>query len=758
MNADRDIKIFYDNLQPDSLLLSFGDHGGTKEGRHGGGSKDELESGLLAYSQKNFTFVNFKYPDKLPKTTQELIKILGSHLDLNFLNRKAFNQVDGVSTLSAIFNTPIPHSNLGIIIPELLHYDNCIVAGCLYELTMDFVLNYAQVMNYVETFIQERNIMQDQLEIMTEAFSKMKTDIQNVMKNHKFIIEIEENYINGNEMSDSNKNEYIKFVDDMFKIMGTIRSVLTKNSLAFKEEWSSISGLYLYSSLAIRIIISVGIIFAVIFFYMNDMVNLLDFANSHLTKVYTFIGLISLFVIIYYNMEYLTLFLIIVFGICIWFTQVLINLYKKYSNPIWVLLKSEAYSLPTFFAIGVLALHTCLYTFLAREQESTLFYITCTTFIMCFILILKSGIRNNRFLITCFGVIVCCRISLNAANFQITNNYVNLSAIPSFLILGLGLYFIFVKTSPKTRKIIKIGFGIFFITESIGMMYYQFKEYNKTYKDTHFSYIILPRSIFALSVFQIFFLFVSLCFKPLLWSELPSKKERIFTFFTFLLTATVPSLLMLVGPNQPIYYLCMLMVAYGLSYILKEIGQSNSLFFCVFYFFMMHSFYHSTGHILDFMALRVQRAFVGFPNFKTEINFPIVFFETTGTFALMMALVPFITIYGKSNEGKNEYKKCKTTPESELTSIKTISEDENDKSDKKPANSNDDSKLEAMIWRNYLMILLCFELSHDGLTKYLITHFDSMFFSMSPTEFTFRFIDWYIFILVFIFEYIIGRI
>ena len=161
----------------------------------------------------------------------------------------------------------------------------------------------------------------------------------------------------------------------------------------------------------------------------------------------------------------------------------------------------------------------------------------------------------------------------------------------------------------------------------------------------------------------------------------------------------------------------------------------------------MNGMYYSTGHILDFMSLRIQRAFVGFPDFKTEINFPIVFFETAGCFSFMMALIP--AICEPEHEPEQAYKQVQGSPQeidqTEVTiPIKILPEDED--------------KLISTLMRNYLMIIFYFEMVHNAFTLHLLRKFGEVFFFLSPTEFTFRFIDWYIFILSFLFGFIINKI
>jgi len=748
-NGDRDIKIIVDTLQPDSLALIFGDHGGTREGRHGGGSKEELESGLFAYSKKNFTFRSLKYPENLPKKTQELLKLLEPAMNLDFLNRQGFNQVDGVPTTAAIFNIPIPFSNLGTIIPEFLHYDNCTVADCLYELLMEHVLNYVQVFNYLDAFVKKFEVMEDQLLLLEKTFNDLKKDITNIMANSEDIFRIEKDYVQSNVMDEQTKAEYISFVRSMFKAMGTIREVLDENSLVFKKQWSSINKFLLYSSFIIRLIITTGLLFAILLLYVSLKTEILELFAHSLTKWYLSIALLGLFVLISLNIEYLTLFLLIVFPFCIWFTYSIIQLCLKYKNTIKTLINAETNIFPTILGLGIVFFYFILDCFQGEHHHAIMKTAAGLLFALYLVIFFTSKTTNLYLLLGIIVFAIFNRFILTFKNNKYAKNYIYCSIIPTFLFLGTGLYWIIKKVSNGLHSIVKKMFALIFSVTMLGMLYYQSKEENSTFKQNYFTYIILPRSIFGLSVFQMIYLVISLCFKQLLWKQYVPKRDRVFAFFLFLLTSTIPSLLLLAGPHQQIFFLCLCISVYALNYTLGKIGQGNSFFFCTIYFFIMNFFYFATDHILDFMALRVQRAFVGFPEFKTEINFTIVFFETGGAFSLLIAMLPLLTLIDDSFN--DTYRHIRQEPVYTPVKITSGMCDKNNKED-------EDKVLEITLGRNYFMVLFNFEMMHNGLNIYLITNFSDTFFIMSPAEFTFRFINWYAYILTFSFLLIIGRI
>ncbi|XP_033108786.1 GPI ethanolamine phosphate transferase 3-like isoform X2 [Anneissia japonica] len=90
-----------ENMDNDTLLLVFGDHGMTGTGDHGGDSNDELTAGLFIYSQKD-------------------LRKLNPGLAMNAY--RSISQIDLVPSLSLLLGIPVPFSNLGMVIPELFMF------------------------------------------------------------------------------------------------------------------------------------------------------------------------------------------------------------------------------------------------------------------------------------------------------------------------------------------------------------------------------------------------------------------------------------------------------------------------------------------------------------------------------------------------------------------------------------------------------------------------------------------------------------
>jgi phosphatidylinositol glycan class O len=100
-------------MDDDTLLVLFGDHGMTTTGDYGGDSLDELQAGLMFYSKT---------------------RIFDSEL-------RSYSQIDLVPTLAWLTGVPIPFSNLGTVMADLLPPS---------QLNAVFESNYRQVKQFVE--------------------------------------------------------------------------------------------------------------------------------------------------------------------------------------------------------------------------------------------------------------------------------------------------------------------------------------------------------------------------------------------------------------------------------------------------------------------------------------------------------------------------------------------------------------------------------------------------------------------------------
>jgi len=750
------------NIKPDSLFIAFGDHGATRGGCHGGATKEELESGMFAYSQKKFTFRTFKYPENLPRKEQELIKILDSSINHDFLNRDTFPQIDNVPTISAILNTPIPYSSLGIIIPELLHYDNCHVVGCLYELFMEHILNFAQILNYAETFSKTKDLLTEHSESLKKYFNEIKPKVLEIMKRSKEIIKTEHEYVinSENNLSDEYKQNYKQIVENMFEIMKEIRSRAQNNSKTFKSLWYSINEFLLYQNIGIRVFCTFMIATAILILFISIQNNLPNIFYTQNTTIYAGLGLVAFFAVVLITNKFVYLSLFAIYGVTLLSAGLFTKLLYKYKKDIVALFNNENYKFPTIISIALILIEALVYAVNIFVHFAAVYYFAYTL-LAIFVLVVVCKKPENLHIVG-YAVLLAlfCRAMIAFPSFKIDTNYTICSIIPSIILFGGCLFYMKYRTPSGVNQFTKFLFIMLFAASFIGMIYYQVGEIQGFYKETFFCHIVLPRTIFLLCALQFLFILVSLCWKSLLWSSETPKSDRIFTTILFIMSAMLPSLLMMVGAYQQIYFLALYIYAASLYYILDKIGLANSMFHYTFYAIFLQCIYHTTGHNMDFMALKIQRAFVGFPEFKTEINFSLAFFETVGTISFMLALIPLTSKSKSPNILARDYKEC---VQSDMEPVPSIANGASMQIELKLTpvgigfiQRNEEWIAETVIMRNFLIVLFIYDMVHNGLTWYLTHNFSGKFFMASPTEFTFRFIDAYVYILTFIYGYIIG--
>lgn len=143
------------NMNSRTLLLVMGDHGMTRSGDHGGDSPDEVNAGFFAYSPE-------------------------WNIKLNNSKTRAISQVDLVPTLSLLLGIPIPYSNLGsvildLVLPEQLwreihpseeHEKNI----ALSYFSEALYLNTKQIWRYLETYSRDSSFPKKEFEQLRSQF------------------------------------------------------------------------------------------------------------------------------------------------------------------------------------------------------------------------------------------------------------------------------------------------------------------------------------------------------------------------------------------------------------------------------------------------------------------------------------------------------------------------------------------------------------------------------------------------------------
>eukprot|EP01105_Mastigella_eilhardi_P003230 TRINITY_DN1415_c0_g2_i1.p1 TRINITY_DN1415_c0_g2~~TRINITY_DN1415_c0_g2_i1.p1 ORF type:complete len:932 (+),score=213.36 TRINITY_DN1415_c0_g2_i1:153-2948(+) len=127
-------------LPPRTALFVFGDHGMTPDGNHGGGTFEEVTAALFVYLSPQSTPVG--RPNEYPAACFSAVR-----------------QVDFVPTFAAMLGLPIPYSNVGAVIPELLPAD------VLHEALHANAMQVHSYMNHYSAVTGIRNVELDQLDI-----------------------------------------------------------------------------------------------------------------------------------------------------------------------------------------------------------------------------------------------------------------------------------------------------------------------------------------------------------------------------------------------------------------------------------------------------------------------------------------------------------------------------------------------------------------------------------------------------------------
>lgn len=172
------IKKLVETIDDDTMLLVMGDHGMTSTGDHGGGSEDETDALLFAFS-KQHKFV--------PKAYDNNVNVI--------------QQIDLTPTLSTILGIPVPFSNLGKISLQLLP-DISINGLHRHQLLLTHLWhNSKQIKNYFTKYSEEneKTFSYDDLDefetkfeifehransIHTDdAFINFATDLKNYLEN-----------------------------------------------------------------------------------------------------------------------------------------------------------------------------------------------------------------------------------------------------------------------------------------------------------------------------------------------------------------------------------------------------------------------------------------------------------------------------------------------------------------------------------------------------------------------------------------------
>jgi hypothetical protein len=160
----RNITLSFDTSNSSSLLMVIGDHGMTQQGDHGGDELNEIETAMFLYTNKPDYFV------------------------LSDRKEKTVSQIDLVPTLSWFLHSVIPFSNLGMMIIDIIPFEQRYVAMKLNFQQIEIYLKHisltlplsdklqelrANLHTIFITFDRERN-----LPMIEDLFNEFKFELQ----------------------------------------------------------------------------------------------------------------------------------------------------------------------------------------------------------------------------------------------------------------------------------------------------------------------------------------------------------------------------------------------------------------------------------------------------------------------------------------------------------------------------------------------------------------------------------------------------
>ena len=113
----QNLTISFNKSNSSSLLMVIGDHGMTQQGDHGGDELNEIETAMFLYTNK------------------------ANYFSLSTQEEKTVSQIDLVPTLSWFLHTLIPFSSLGMMIIDIIPFEQRYLA---------MKLNFQQMENYLK--------------------------------------------------------------------------------------------------------------------------------------------------------------------------------------------------------------------------------------------------------------------------------------------------------------------------------------------------------------------------------------------------------------------------------------------------------------------------------------------------------------------------------------------------------------------------------------------------------------------------------
>ncbi len=262
-----------DQMDNDTSLLLFGDHGMLLNGNHGGSTEEEVSTVLFVYSKVPLGYQRLKKHPMYP-----LVKSCMESLPHRSPYRHPLNetgspqqiqQIDMVPSIARIAGVPIPHNNLGTVIPALL------VRGpgnswvdAMYDLTVEFMGNAYQAYNYVAQYVNiagpSKSLSGADSDYLLGEMRKFREEFVEIVVGRRNETKIIEDELSSSPPSGGVENRQAKlealrlYVSTALRIQTEIFGVIMNNTNHFRSAWSQFDPLPAYVSCGLLSVLAVG--------------------------------------------------------------------------------------------------------------------------------------------------------------------------------------------------------------------------------------------------------------------------------------------------------------------------------------------------------------------------------------------------------------------------------------------------------------------------------------------------------------------
>ena len=239
--VDKLITTIIQNMDNNTILIAFGDHGQTVAGTHGGRTSAEMETTAFIFSSRT--------PSKYGIFSNAFSKSMIDKLNLskqysnddlslysNNSNHGSTFQINLCPTISNILNIPIPRCNEGILIHQFLDYDNVILLSeYTFLISVEYLNNYGQIFSLVKDYkplaemLKNLNIsnqkIKEELMIQFEEIASQKEQIYQEEKNLLTQIPIQDSFYENL----NNIDKIYKFIKNNLDFQIRIKQILNES-------------------------------------------------------------------------------------------------------------------------------------------------------------------------------------------------------------------------------------------------------------------------------------------------------------------------------------------------------------------------------------------------------------------------------------------------------------------------------------------------------------------------------------------------